>query len=128
MIQNQLQYRVTTARLKEMRETLSALPREQLPKRALEVRRKALESLIEELEGDIDAYEQLKNSEIPDLSVLETLPETLIKARVAAGLTQAALAERLGMKPQQVQRYEATRYANASLERVLEVAKAIRGR
>lgn len=128
MIQNQLQYRVTQARLKDMKETLAVLPQENLPKKALEVRRKALESLIEELEGDVKAYEQLKTSELPDLSLLENLPETLIKARIAAGLTQAALAERLGMKPQQVQRYESTRYANASLERVLEVARAIQKR
>ena len=128
MIQNGLQYRVTQARLREMREALAELSQEPLPKRALEVRRKALKSLIEELEVNITAYEQLKGGELPDLSVLETLPETLIKARIAAGLTQAALAERLGMKPQQVQRYEATKYANASLERVLEVVRAIQGR
>lgn len=128
MIQNQLQYRVTQARLKEMRETLAVLPQEKLPKKALEVRRKALESLIEELEGSIQAFEQLQNGEMPDLSLLENLPENLIKARIAAGLTHAALAERLGMKPQQMQRYEATKYAHASLERVLEVARAIQGR
>jgi HTH-type transcriptional regulator / antitoxin HipB len=128
MIQNQLQYRVTQAHLKEMRETLAVLPQEDLPKKALEVRRRGLESLIEELEGEVRAFEQIQTGELPDLSVLENLPETLIKARIAAGLTHAALAERLGMKPQQVQRYEATKYAHASLERVLEVARAIRER
>jgi transcriptional regulator with XRE-family HTH domain len=60
--------------------------------------------------------------------MVETLPDTLIRARIAAGLSQAALAERLGMKPQQVQRYEATKYASASLTRLLEVARAIQGK
>jgi ribosome-binding protein aMBF1 (putative translation factor) len=128
MIQNQLQYRVTQSRLNEFREALTSLSQEKLPRKAIEVRRKALESLIAELEADLRAYDELQHSEMPDLSLLEDLPETLIKARIAAGLTHAALAERLGMKPQQVQRYEATKYASASLERVMEVAKAIQGR
>jgi transcriptional regulator with XRE-family HTH domain len=37
-------------------------------------------------------------------------------------MTQKSLAERLGMREQQIQRYEATRYAGASMKRVLEVA------
>ncbi len=32
----------------------------------------------------------------------------LVQARIASGMSQTDLAERLGMKPQQVQRYEAT--------------------
>jgi transcriptional regulator with XRE-family HTH domain len=35
------------------------------------------------------------------------------------------LAQRLGLKKQQVQRYEATRYAGVSLERVQQVADAL---
>jgi hypothetical protein len=35
------------------------------------------------------------------------------------------LAERLGLKEQQIQRYEATNYASASLSRVQQVARAL---
>ena len=48
----------------------------------------------------------------PDaLNVIAELPPLLIKARIAQGLN---LAERLNLKEQQIQRYEATAYALAS--------------
>jgi len=56
---------------------------------------------------------------------LADLPEALIRARIAAGLTQKELAARLGLKEQQIQRYEATRYAGVSLDRVQAVAEAL---
>ena len=57
-------------------------------------------------------------------SLLGLLP-ALIEARIAAGLTQLALAERLGIAEQQVQRYEATTYAGVSIERIQAVADAV---
>ncbi len=53
------------------------------------------------------------------------LPRVLVQARIAANMSQKELAERLGMKEQQVQRYEATDYAGASLTRLQEVCEAI---
>jgi HTH-type transcriptional regulator / antitoxin HigA len=35
------------------------------------------------------------------------------------------LADRLGLKEQQIQRYEATDYASASLARVIEISEAL---
>ena len=46
-------------------------------------------------------------------AAVEDLPKALIRARIAAGMTQEGLAPRLGVKPQQVQRYEATEYGSA---------------
>ena len=129
MIQNELQYRVTKARMNGFVDTRNQLDSETLPKRARAVRTAALDSLIEELQTDLTAFERLRDrSEIPDFTDLEHLADDLIRTRIAAGLTHAGLAERLGMKPQQIQRYESTRYASASLSRVLEVARAIDGR
>ena len=45
--------------------------------------------------------------------------------RIAAGISPRERAARLGLKEQQIQRYEATQYASASLSRVIEVAQAI---
>ena len=53
------------------------------------------------------------------------LPAGLIKARIAAGLSQRELAERLELKAQQIQRYEAEGYASASFQRLCEVAHAV---
>lgn len=129
MIQNQLQYRVTKARLQEFQLAKIQLGQDNIRGKALEVRHKALNSLIEELEAELHSFDSLKSQGIPStLQHLEQLPEDLIKARIAAGLTQAELAKSLHLKPQQIQRYEATHYATASLARVLAVAKAIQGR
>jgi len=56
---------------------------------------------------------------------LERLPSALIQARIATGLSQKQLAERLGLKEQQVQRYEANDYQGASLGRLHEVVTAL---
>ena len=40
-------------------------------------------------------------------------------------MSQTDLAKKLGMKPQQVQRYEATDYMGASLGRLIEISKAL---
>jgi HTH-type transcriptional regulator/antitoxin HigA len=49
----------------------------------------------------------------------------LIEARIAAGMTQRTLSERLGVAEQQVQKWEATTYAGVSVERVQNVADAV---
>jgi ribosome-binding protein aMBF1 (putative translation factor) len=55
----------------------------------------------------------------------EDFPRVLIQARIAAGMSQRELAERLGLKEQQIQRYEATEYTSASWSRVSEVIRAL---
>ena len=62
---------------------------------------------------------------VVDLASFEHLPSALIQARIAAGFTQEQLAERVGVKSQQIQRYEATDYRSASLQRVAEVIQAL---
>ena len=41
------------------------------------------------------------------------------------GLSQKELADRIGLKEQQIQRYEATEYASASLTRIQEIIGAL---
>lgn len=57
--------------------------------------------------------------------LIENLPEMLIEERRRLGLTQKQVADKLGMKEQQIQRYEATHYQSANLKRIHEIAKAI---
>ena len=85
------------------------------------------QSQIEELERDLADYDALRGGQVTTLDVesLTALPEALIRARIAAGLTQKELALRLGLKEQQVQRYESTRYHGVSLERTQAVVDAL---
>ncbi len=49
----------------------------------------------------------------------------MIRARIASGLSQRGLADRLGLKEQQIQRYEASDYASASFARIKRVVSAL---
>lgn len=87
----------------------------------------ALRSQISEFETDIAEYELLRSGKIrvSEMASLQELPRALIRARIASGMSQSDLAERLNMKPQQIQRYESSNYMSASLARLIEVAGAL---
>lgn len=132
MIQNERQYKITKARLKEFEAAVNELKgREQPPTRNDQLRLKlhidALSSQIEEFEEEIAEYEALQKGNVEQLTLesFNELPQALIKARIVRGLTQEKLAELLHVKPQQVQRDEANLYAGASFTKLLEVQKAL---
>jgi len=79
------------------------------------------------LASAIASYEALKMSGglSMEINSFEDLGLALIKARVSRGWTQERLAETLGMPKQQVQRYEATKYRSANLQRLQEVSEVL---
>jgi DNA-binding transcriptional regulator YiaG len=86
-----------------------------------------MQSQILALELEIEEYETLSNTP-PDeatLRSIDDLPDALVRMRIIRGLTQQQLAERLNLKPQQIQRWESGAYAKATLKRILEVMKAL---
>jgi len=87
----------------------------------------ALQRQQESLRQELADYEALKGSglRVFPAASFDELPRTLIKARIAAGLSQKELAERLGLKEQQVQKYEATEYTSASMARMRDVIQAL---
>lgn len=131
MIKNEKQYRITKAQARRFEEALVELTRQQRPTnitpRLWQSQRDAAECQLQELQEQIDAYERLhlgKSKELV-LEAVEDLPKTLIRARIASGMTQEGLALRLGVKTQQVQRYEATEYESASFARIRKVVQAL---
>jgi ribosome-binding protein aMBF1 (putative translation factor) len=130
MIKNERQYRITKSSVKHFEQTIAALASK--PNRSLHPKlRKAeldgLRSQMEELRTELREYEALrlgKRSRIA-LKSIEELPKSLIQARIAAGMTQEDFAAKLGVKPQQVQRYEATDYRSASMERIRQVIRVL---
>jgi ribosome-binding protein aMBF1 (putative translation factor) len=130
MIANERQYRITKSEAQKFAASIQkfgANPPTDLHPLLIKAQRDALVSQLEELQEDILEYETLKNSGQTglDLENILELPNALIKARIAVGLTQKELAERLGLKEQQVQQYESTFYKSANLERVLQVAQVL---
>ncbi len=93
----------------------------------LEAQRQALTAQINELRRDVQAYLDLRSGEVRtfEINSLADLPRVLISCRIASGMTQRELAERLSLKEQQIQRYETQEYQGASFERIADVADAI---
>jgi transcriptional regulator with XRE-family HTH domain/Zn-dependent peptidase ImmA (M78 family) len=132
MIKNERQYRVTQAQLKKIEQALakftdSSHKSEDVHPLLWKAQQDALQSQLSELREEIEEYEALRagQREVLELNSLEELPSALIKARIASGLSQKELADRLGLKEQQIQRYEATDYASASFTRILEIIQAL---
>jgi HTH-type transcriptional regulator / antitoxin HipB len=81
---------------------------------------------IDRLTAEIAEYDKLQQGEsVFKISSLTELSIALIKARIASGMTQKELAEKIGVKEQQIQRYEANHYESASFERLREVFEAL---
>ncbi len=129
MIKNERQYLITKAQANKFKEAIAAFDSKATDTHPLlaKAQREALESQLAELKLQIDEFEKLRSGKIKRLkkSSFENLPIELIRARIARGLTQKDLAGKLGVKEQQIQRYEETDYASASLSRINEVIKAL---
>jgi transcriptional regulator with XRE-family HTH domain len=91
------------------------------------LRRAGSQRKAAELAASIAGYEALRTAGGLSLEIgsIDDLGRALVKARIARGWTQAQLAQELGMPKQQVQRYEATAYASASLGRIAQVADTL---
>lgn len=96
-----------------------------LPPEVVNGFRKAVRAEKRELESLLAAYETAKAGNFEDLKRRAgTDPGlTLVVARIARGLTQKELARKLGLKEQQIQRYEADRYGSISLTNFRRVAR-----
>ena len=132
MIENELQYLITKGKIKEFENAIAQLKQGEQPKDINEKLRyeayqEQYNSQLEELSEEVKEYEKLKEGNIKSLKFdsFEQLPEGLIKARIIRGLTQEQLAKLLGVKPQQVQRDEANKYATANLVKLRKVQQAL---
>lgn len=129
MITNERQYRITKAQAARFREAVAQAEPEapDLDPRLRQAMQEGLDSQLQTLQQELEDYDALRRGRpaVMELHSLTELPQALIRGRIAAGLSQRQLAERLGLREQQVQRYEATSYAGVSLERAQEVANAL---
>jgi ribosome-binding protein aMBF1 (putative translation factor) len=131
VIANERQYKISKAQLHRFESALDPetgyTPSPGVDPRMKGVMDAALESQAETLRDEIKRYEDLRDGRVDhrEIDGLRDLPTALIEARIAAGLTQKALAERLDVKEQQIQRWEANLYSGVGVERLQEVADAL---
>jgi len=77
------------------------------------------------LAGEIAHCERIKRGEFDVLRNLDRLGELLIAVRIYLGLTQAELAERLGVDPSVVCRDERNEYHGVTLDRAARILNAM---
>jgi len=129
MIRNETEYREAVKRLDEERERL-AEHKARLSKtglKAAEVKRALdpLRSFHDQLAEEVESFERLKQGDIDEVMNLHDLGQTLVALRIALGLTQRELAERLGAHESQVSRDERNEYHGVTVERASRILDAL---
>jgi len=129
MIRNEGEYQEAVRRLQEEKERLAehevrlkstGLGADEL-KRALD----PLRSFHQQLAEEVESYERLKRGDIDELMNLHGLGRTIVALRIALGLTQRELAERLGVHESQVSRDERNEYHGITVDRVSRILDAL---
>lgn len=89
-----------------------------------EKHRRAVSGIVTDLTGALTRYEAAKGGDYAELmEQYRGEPGiALVVARIARGLSQGALAEKLGLREQQIQRYEADRYRTIGLANYRKIA------
>ena len=82
-------------------------------------------SFREQLKEEVETYEHMKRGELGALSSLTGIGGWLIGARIALGLSQRELAERLGVSESQVSRDERNEYHAITVDRAQRIMDAL---
>lgn len=129
MIKNEKQYKTTKSRKQEFLKSLDVINLSADNVLLKDLMSKSLKSQIETFDREILEYEKLKSSK-PRIILTDIchLPEALIKARIARGLSHSDLAKATGLKEQQIQRYESNNYESANFDRIITIAKCMKVR
>lgn len=129
MIKNRKQYKTVQERAAQVAETLHELEiqKEAMNPRLYSLNRNALESQQEDLQREMNEFDSLKSGALRKTggSPLADIDKALISYRISLGWTQKELAGKIGVKEQQIQRYEANDYQSASLHRIIEIVDAM---
>lgn len=127
MITNDVQYRLTKTLLTQFEEAARNLETGLADAKNKKLQFDAARAQADDFTVELTEYERLRSGAITsfEADLLAALSILLVQARVARGWSQRQLAAEVGVAEQQIQRYEANRYATASLARLCEIANAL---
>ena len=132
MITNERQFKIAKAQMEKFKLSIATTDMEKLVRCGMDrlMAQAQLDQLRSEYEillEQITEYERLSSGEQKEFEMrsLQDLPVALIKARIASNWTQKQFAEALGVKEQQVQRYEAEMYKSANLTTLSRMAEIL---
>ncbi|MBW4492982.1 MAG: helix-turn-helix domain-containing protein [Oscillatoria princeps RMCB-10] len=133
MIKNEQQYQHSLEWLQRFEKSVAELDSNESLKAdptRWKLHRDSYQSQVDELKEEIYEYERLVNCDksqpiLIKVESLNKLPDALIKARIAAKISQQELAQILGIDEQRVKQYEDTDYQCASFVEILEVSTVL---
>jgi len=128
MIKNEKQYKITNKKLQEVKDAI-------LKKRGNEDKLPAKERLLltsmqilqAQLQHEIEEYNRLK-IDLQSIHIersIDELPNLLIQFKIQSGMTQKEFSQKIGMKEQQLQRYEAENFNSISFKNLLRILHAV---
>jgi HTH-type transcriptional regulator/antitoxin HipB len=128
MIKNEKQYKITQKKLQTLEDEIIRLKngREDLPPRD-EMLLVSLLLFQKQLEDEVAKYNLVKaiTSAVLEERSIDDLPTLLIEYKIHSGMTQKEFSEKIGMKEQQLQRYEAENFNSISFKNLLKIIHAI---
>ncbi|MBI2884778.1 MAG: helix-turn-helix transcriptional regulator [Candidatus Omnitrophica bacterium] len=127
IIKSEDQRQKTLKRIENVKAQIQRVQRE----RGLDVAKEleaSTQEHIRELEEQVREYDCLRKEGVGSFRPrnISEVGQYLIKARIAARVTQAELAKQLNVSQPMVYKYELVEYQGASLEVLLKAAKALR--
>lgn len=129
MIRNETEYQSAVERIAEEAKRLKA-QRQQLKEMKLsaeEIKRvlDPVRSFHEQLKEEVASYERLKRGEFEEIRNFEGIGRLLIALRIAKGISQRELAQRLGVHETQISRDERNEYHGVAVERAGKILEAL---
>jgi ribosome-binding protein aMBF1 (putative translation factor) len=129
MIRNEAEYREAVGRIQKESERLDTHHRTlQAEGLTVEEIKRVMEPLVSfhlQLKEEVEAYERLKRGDLGELRNLHGFGRLLIGLRIARGLSQRDLAERLDVHESQVSRDERNDYHGITIERASRILDAL---
>jgi len=128
MIHTEFEYRETLKRIEQseqaFRQEEARLKSQGLDRNQIKRMLDSSRFFLAQIKSEVETYERLKRGEFDELHNLVGIGPLLIGARIASGLTQRELADRLGVHESQVSRDERNEYHGITVDRanrILEV-------
>jgi len=84
-----------------------------------------LRSFHEQLQEEVASYERLKRGDFDELRNFEGIGRLLVALRIAKGVTQRELAQRMGVHESQVSRDERNEYHGVTVERANRILEEL---
>ena len=128
MIRNEKQYKISRKRLADITAKLERLlPGEGEKELQNEMMRASLKNFKEDIEKEIEEYDALKNGKQPRLKErsISELPNLIIEYKIANNLTHKEFSKTLGLKEEQLQRYESEGFKSVSFQNLIKFINII---